>query len=159
MSKETANSTVRMPQADLDHFEALLKEKRATLVEEITTIEQNNLRQNQKDQGGELSGYTTHPADAASDYESLVTNLDLADRTSKYLKHIETALKRIEAGTFGVCKVCGKLIPRARLEVVPTATKCVNCKEETKKKEAEEERLAQIRAYASTPNIEEPEDA
>jgi DnaK suppressor protein len=149
---------IKMPQAELEHFEALLKEKRVQLVEEINTTEQHNLFQNQKDQGGELSGYTTHPADAASDYESLVTNLDLADRTSKYLNHIESALKRIEAGTFGVCKVCGKLIPRARLDVVPTATKCVGCKEETKKREAEEVRLAQIRAYADHPD-EEPEVA
>ena len=41
---------------------------------------------------------------------------------------IDAALARVEDGTYGVCEACGKPIPEARLEVVPEATLCVNCK-------------------------------
>ena len=54
----------------------------------------------------------------------------------------------IRKGTFGVCKVCQELIPKARLIAVPTATKCVNCKEETKKKEQENNRIEMAKLFA-----------
>lgn len=37
------------------------------------------------------------------------------------------ALDRVEAGTYGICAVCGQPIPAARLEVRPMATTCVTC--------------------------------
>lgn len=144
----TAKKPVRMSKKDLDYFEDLLKTKRTELVQELGFIEQSNLFQSQKDQGGELSGYTNHLADAASDYTSLETNFDLAEREGKYLVYLEEALERVRKGTFGVCKVCEQLIPRARLEAVPTATKCVNCKEESKKREREEGKVEMARMYA-----------
>jgi DnaK suppressor protein len=138
----------RMAVEDLQFFEALLLEKRATLVSELDSIEDANLSRSQTDQGGELSGYTNHLADAASDYTTLETNLELAEREGKYLINIEDALERIRKGTYGVCKVCHCLIPKKRLEVVPTATKCVNCKQETKKREAVEQQQELVKMYA-----------
>ncbi len=41
---------------------------------------------------------------------------------------IDAALARVDAGTYGICEVCQKPIPEARLEVVPEATLCVSCK-------------------------------
>ena len=41
---------------------------------------------------------------------------------------IDAAITRVDAGTYGLCESCGKPIPEARLEVVPEATLCVNCK-------------------------------
>lgn len=140
--------TERMSAADLAYFENLLVEKRASLVTELEAIEDANLSRSQTDQGGELGGYTNHLADAASDYTTLETNLELAEREGKYLIYIEEALERVRKGTYGICKVCSCLIPKARLEVVPTATKCVNCKQETKKREAVEQQQELARMYA-----------
>lgn len=140
--------TERMSAADLAYFENLLVEKRASLVSELEAIEDANLSRSQTDQGGELGGYTNHLADAASDYTTLETNLELAEREGKYLIYIEEALERVRKGTYGICKVCSCLIPKARLEVVPTATKCVNCKQETKKREAVEQQQELARMYA-----------
>lgn len=39
------------------------------------------------------------------------------------------ALARIDDGTFGVCERCGRAIPEERLEALPTATLCVDCKQ------------------------------
>ena len=76
------------------------------------------------------------------------TNFDLAEREGKYLVYLEDALERVRKGTFGICKVCEELIPRSRLEAVPTATKCVNCKEESKKKEREDGKVEMARMFA-----------
>ena len=45
-------------------------------------------------------------------------------------------------------QICGQLIPKARLMAVPTATKCVNCKEETKKKEILDNRMEMAKMFA-----------
>jgi DnaK suppressor protein len=140
--------TEKMSKKDLEYFEKLLIEKRRELVAAQSDTSDTETFSNQKDQGGELADYSNHPADAASDYTSMETNFDLAARDGKYLVYIEEALQRIKDGTFGICKICNKLIPKARLEAVPTATKCVNCKEETKKKEREETKVEMARIFA-----------
>ena len=45
--------------------------------------------------------------------------------TSEQIARLQSALERIDAGTYGVCEVCGQPIPEARLEVRPDATRCV----------------------------------
>ena len=37
------------------------------------------------------------------------------------------ALERLESGSYGICAGCGEAIPTARLEALPTATRCVAC--------------------------------
>ncbi len=54
----------------------------------------------------------------------------------KRLKLIESALSRIKNGRYGVCMRCGKKIPVERLEAIPYALMCIDCKsreERTKK--------------------------
>lgn len=43
------------------------------------------------------------------------------------LAHVESALERIAAGTYGFCVVCGNMIDTDRLAVLPTATMCLSC--------------------------------
>jgi DnaK suppressor protein len=59
----------------------------------------------------------------------------LRNREVFYIKKIEEALLRIEDGTFGECDGCGEDIGLGRLEARPTATLCVNCKEEQERRE------------------------
>ena len=54
--------------------------------------------------------------------------LVVASEAKERVAEIDAALGRVEAGTYGTCEACGKPIPEARLEVVPEATLCVNCK-------------------------------
>ncbi|MBE2237190.1 MAG: TraR/DksA C4-type zinc finger protein [Caldilineaceae bacterium] len=46
---------------------------------------------------------------------------------------IETALKAIEKGNYGICTRCGTAIERERLEVKPDATLCLNCQREVER--------------------------
>lgn len=48
-------------------------------------------------------------------------------QTRVHLAQIESALERLDAGTYGVCVTCLKPIPVARLEVRPYSTQCVGC--------------------------------
>lgn len=136
----------KMSAADLKFFEEMLLEKRRQLVTAQSETEKSNAFQGQKHQSGD--GGDSDSADSATDYNALETTFSLAAREGKYLVYLEEALQRIKKGTFGVCKVCQQLIPKARLMAVPTATKCVNCKEETKKKEQENNRMEMARLFA-----------
>jgi len=136
---------VKMSDADLKFFEDMLIEKRREIVTAQSESEKAETFKSQVQAG---DGGESNSADLATDYNALETNFELAAREGKYLVYLEEALKRIRKGTFGICKVCGQLIPKARLIAVPTATKCVNCKEETKKKEKEDSRLEMARMLA-----------
>ena len=53
--------------------------------------------------------------------------LETARRRRDELARIEGALRRIEAGEYGQCFVCGEEIDVRRLLIAPTSTRCVNC--------------------------------
>lgn len=54
----------------------------------------------------------------------------LALRQEKFITSLESALVRIENKTYGLCRVTGKLIPKARLRLVPHATLSIEAKEQ-----------------------------
>lgn len=54
---------------------------------------------------------------------------NFAGRQKKYIKHLENAMIRIQNKTYGVCRVTGKLISKARLKAVPHATLSIEAKE------------------------------
>ena len=118
----------RMTPDELKYFETLLNEKKETLLQELGYLEDNTMRLNSKEGAGDLSSHAYHLADHATETMDREQAFQLASREGKYLYHIEEALDRVRAGTFGVCKSCGKLIVKARLEAVPTAKMCISCK-------------------------------
>ncbi len=52
---------------------------------------------------------------------------DLGNAALTEIAQIETALARIEDGTYGECATCGADIAPARLEAVPHAAQCIKC--------------------------------
>lgn len=55
-------------------------------------------------------------------------NLTLERTLEKSLRDVKDALKRIDDGTYGICKYCKKEIPVQRLEARPTSSACIECK-------------------------------
>lgn len=53
--------------------------------------------------------------------------LTLTARAKGRIEQIDSALHRLDAGTYGGCRTCRRPIPVARLEAVPEATQCVSC--------------------------------
>ncbi len=64
-------------------------------------------------------------------FSNLIVDLNLAeiDRDAGELRRIDTALARINQGSYGQCASCGQEIPQARLQAEPTALRCVQCQE------------------------------
>ncbi|MCU1544776.1 MAG: DNA-binding protein [Microbacteriaceae bacterium] len=48
-------------------------------------------------------------------------------QTRDHLVQIDSALARLDDGSYGVCSTCARPIPIARLEVRPYSTQCVTC--------------------------------
>jgi len=55
-------------------------------------------------------------------------DLALSATARAAVEEIDAALERVKAGTYGICLRCGKNIPVARLEAVPHAALCIDCK-------------------------------
>jgi DnaK suppressor protein len=64
---------------------------------------------------------------AATEVTESQRGQQMREREQLHLVQIESALKRIESGTFGTCQTCGKPIAPERLEAIPWATDCVEC--------------------------------
>jgi DnaK suppressor protein len=64
---------------------------------------------------------------AASEVSESQRGMQLREREEQHLVLIEGALRRIEAGMFGVCQSCGKPIAPERLEALPWAQDCFDC--------------------------------
>ena len=51
----------------------------------------------------------------------------IGNETAQSIRVIQSALERIDDGSYGVCESCGEDIAPGRLEAIPEATRCVNC--------------------------------
>lgn len=51
----------------------------------------------------------------------------IGNETAQSIRGVTAALERIADGSYGICEDCGEQIGQARLEIVPEATRCVNC--------------------------------
>ena len=67
-------------------------------------------------------------ADVASDDIDRKLIEALGSQELKRLRLIDSALTRIQQGKYGLCMKCGKKIPHARLEAIPYALMCIDCK-------------------------------
>ena len=80
------------------------------------------------------SGFGDHQADDATEVFEREKELGLEQTLELHVKQVEHALARIEAGTYGECETCGKPIAKARLDAMPEATLCIDCKAEEESK-------------------------
>jgi DnaK suppressor protein len=73
---------------------------------------------------------TGDAADMAFGSGSDEVNSQLAALESRELSHIELAIQKLKAGSYGTCEGCGKRIPVARLNALPFSTACIQCQRE-----------------------------
>ena len=124
-----------MNKKDLLRFKKLLLKTREDLISEVDNITKDALNKSQREASGDLSGYSFHMADAATDNYDREFSLNLASDNQKIIYAIDEALVRIKDKTYGRCSKCNKDISRKRLRAVPYTTLCIDCqrKEEIKK--------------------------
>ncbi len=125
-----------MLKKELEKYKKMLLKKREDLIAEMNNITKDTLSKSQREASGDLSGYSFHMADQASDNYDREFSFNLASDNQKVIYAIDEALGRIKDKTYGRCLTCNKEITRKRLRAVPYAILCIDCqrKEEAKKK-------------------------
>lgn len=117
----------KMPKPELKFYRAMLIKERDKVGGGLSHIAETTLNKSQRDASGDLSGYSYHMADMASDDYERDFSLGRATDEQKILYAIDEAIKRIEDGTYGNCLQCGKLIPKKRLKALPYTELCIEC--------------------------------
>ncbi len=117
-----------MSEADLQHFKNLILEKRAQVSRDMEEFHRVSRSEEAQESSEDRSAYSLHMADRGTDAMEREKNMLFAQREGDYLDYLEEALQRIDAGTYGACRTCQGPIGKARLEAVPTATQCIECK-------------------------------
>jgi len=109
---------------NLDALKGRLLERKAELLRSTLSLEER----------ADLSSFSNHPADLASDASGDELSLSLLESETRELREVSLALDRLRRGVYGRCEDCGQSIDPARLDAMPEARLCRACK-------LEEERL------------------
>jgi len=120
---ETAN----FPAKTLDKLRRLLEEERETYVRQARDLAAE----------AEALASEREPGDTQFDEESgegdtlnveRERDLALSASATQAVEEIDRALRRMDVGSYGICERCGKKIGVARLEALPFAALCIECK-------------------------------
>lgn len=124
---ETEHDDTSMSDRELVHFRRILEEKRLALVKNAQASLEQDMQLDTNEMPDEV--------DLASSEYIQSFALRLRGRERNFLDKIETALRKIDRGEFGVCEDCGEAIGRKRLEARPETTLCIRCKEDQERAE------------------------
>ena len=124
-----------MTKSEAKKFKSALLKKREKIMKEINNIAKANLK-SQKESSGDLSGYSYHIADMASDSYERELSFNIASGEQEVVYEIDDALKRIDEGGYGKCQSCEKKIPVKRLMALPYAKYCIKCQSKQEKKKS-----------------------
>lgn len=111
----------RLSKERIKFYKNLLLDLREKILKRINHIHEENLHKQSREASGELSGYSLHMADAATDTFDLDFNLSLGTDSYEILHEIDEALERIENGSYGFSELSGVFIGEKRLNAVPYA--------------------------------------
>ena len=119
--------TMRYSDAELSEFKDLILKKAEQAKKELTYLQ--GLITRKDEMGGDENEnryMTMEDGSMSMEREQLA---QMASRQINYIDHLEKALMRIENKTYGICRVTGKLIDKARLRAVPHATLSIEAKQ------------------------------
>ena len=108
-----------MDQKDLEYFRKLLNQmlEEAQQKGDVTLEEMTDSNEVFAD-----------PADRATAESDRAFTLRIRDRERRLIRKIQSALQRIDDGSYGICDECGEDIGVARLKARPVTRLCINCK-------------------------------
>jgi RNA polymerase-binding protein DksA len=128
IDKKVDTKKKRFSKKELEHYRDMLLTERGRILRELGRITEA-INESAEEQEAAKQSYSNHLADINTDYMEKEKNYYYADQEGQYLKAIDAALERIGRGEYGLCVECGDLISEKRLEAVPSAELCVNCKD------------------------------
>jgi DnaK suppressor protein len=110
--------------ATFSMLRARLESERKRLTEEMEQLKTSTRPADERREG---SPFGKREEEATESYE-LERRLTLERSIREQLASVEHALHKFEEGTYGLCDKCGRPIPPERLEALPQATLCLDCK-------------------------------
>nr|WP_240155076.1 TraR/DksA C4-type zinc finger protein [Chitinophaga sp. Cy-1792] len=124
--EQPAGPVFRYSDADLQEFKELILKKLEAAKKELIYLQGLITR---KDEAGtdDTENKYMSMEDGSGSQEREQLN-QMASRQIQFIDHLEKALVRIENKTYGICRVTGKLIDKARLKAVPHATLSIEAK-------------------------------
>lgn len=119
-----------MPKKQLQHFEKRLMEERNRVLKELGHYDEA-FGSTSQESDGDLSSYSFHMADQGTDAMEREKAFLFASQEGRFLWHIDEALRRLyrTPETFGKCHNCGGDIAYERLDALPHARFCIQCKQ------------------------------
>lgn len=117
----------RYSASDLDEFKELIEGKLELAREDLRQLRAS--MSHKDDNSTEDTAPTFKMMEDGSETMSREETAALAARQEKFIVNLENALMRIKNKTYGICRVTGKLIPKARLRLVPHATLSIEAKQ------------------------------
>ena len=115
--KPPAKKTVRFSAADLEDFRKELLYMRGRIAAKIKSDNQASFKREDE---------SHHAEDSTEAYERFFA-IETSSSFQEIIYHIDEALNSIKEGTYGICKNCGGLIQKPRLQALPFAKNCIRC--------------------------------
>ena len=113
----------------LEPYMRRLMDERRRLRQELTEMEQHQVKTEEKPVADVSGSYDDDLVDVATETFEREKGLALESSVQGMLQMVEDALRRGRSGTYGVCDGCGRLIDVNRLRAIPYARLCIKCKE------------------------------
>ena len=117
-----------MSAVDTNRFREILVEERQRVLDAISYLHEEtpgSLEDETEEIMGTSDNHLGETATATLDRE---IDYSLEENSEQVLRAIDHALERMEEGTFGICETCGQPISEERLEAIPYATQCIDCR-------------------------------
>jgi RNA polymerase-binding protein DksA len=116
-----------MKNEELDSFRQTLESLKARLRGDLDQMTDEALKLKGPDSSGNLSNLPLHMADVGTENYDQEFTLGLIENEQETLDQIQSALGRIDAGTFGRCEECKGPIAKPRLQAIPYTAYCIEC--------------------------------
>ena len=117
-----------MSAIDTNRFRERLLEERRRVESAIHYLREEHPGSLEEEIEESVGTSDNHLADSATATLDREIDYTLEENSEQVLAEIDDALQRIEDGTFGTCRTCGQPIAPERLEAMPWATQCIDCK-------------------------------
>jgi RNA polymerase-binding transcription factor DksA len=125
-SRSNGDPLVKYSDSELNEFRELISKKYDAAKKELTYLQGLITRKDEMGGDNDDARYMTMEDGSMSMEREQLSQM--ASRQITYIDHLEKAMMRIENKTYGVCRVTGKLIDKARLRAVPHATLSLEAK-------------------------------
>ncbi len=111
----------------IEEIKASLLLQKKQIIDDLSDVSRKDSHE-ADNRSAQFPEYGDKPDENAQEISDFSTTIVAQKVLEKSLEDIESALKRIDKGTYGICKYCGNPINEKRLQARPTAGACITCK-------------------------------